>query len=55
MAGCFGVQASESFKISNTKTEYMNCNFCGDVQRDVTPKELKLKKYDKESPDTLAL
>lgn len=23
---------SKGFKISRTKIEYMNCNFCGDVQ-----------------------
>ena len=32
---------SKGFKISCTKTKYMDCNFNGDVQRDETPVKIE--------------
>ena len=36
-----GALESRGFKLSNTKAKYMNCNFGGDVQRDVTPMRIE--------------
>ena len=38
---------SKGFKIIRTKTEHMNCNFSGDVQRDIVPMRIEAQKIQK--------
>lgn len=34
---CWEALESDGFKITRTKTEYINCNFSGDVHREEMP------------------